>query len=218
MRAQTVTNKICEWVGCVQGDSTHKHILDIYNSYIKSGKAPYASRHLMTPADAWCAATVSAAFIDVGYGEDFGCIECSCGRMIELLKKKGLWEESDAAVPEKGWLIFYDWSDTGIGDDSTGHDHVGLVVECKDGIITVVEGNKGSSHVCGIRTIKVNGRYIRGFGQIKYDGQTNTYTVVKGDNLTKIGKKVGVPWREIAQLNGLSAPYTIYPGQILRIR
>lgn len=46
----------------------------------------------------------------------------------------------------------------------------------------------------------------------------DTYTVVGGDSLSKIGKKVGVNWQTIAELNNISAPYMIYPGQVLKIR
>ena len=44
------------------------------------------------------------------------------------------------------------------------------------------------------------------------------YIVVKDDNLSKIGNKFGVPWKSIAKLNGIPAPYTIYPGQKIRIK
>lgn len=44
-----------------------------------------------------------------------------------------------------------------------------------------------------------------------------TYTVVSGDYLVKIGEKTGKDWRAIASLNGIAAPYTIYPNQVLRL-
>lgn len=43
------------------------------------------------------------------------------------------------------------------------------------------------------------------------------YTVQRGDYLTLIGARTGVNWMSIANLNGLRAPYVIYPGQRLRI-
>lgn len=46
---------------------------------------------------------------------------------------------------------------------------------------------------------------------------SGTYTVVKGDTLSGIGSKVGVAWQTIAANNGIVAPYTIYPGQVLRV-
>lgn len=43
------------------------------------------------------------------------------------------------------------------------------------------------------------------------------YTVVKGDTLSGIGKKLGVAWRDVADLNGIVSPYTIHVGQQLQI-
>lgn len=44
------------------------------------------------------------------------------------------------------------------------------------------------------------------------------YTVVKGDCLSVIGQKLGVNWKDIASLNGISYPYTIYVNQKLKIK
>lgn len=44
-----------------------------------------------------------------------------------------------------------------------------------------------------------------------------TYRVVKGDTLSGIGSKTGTKWLDIATLNGIKSPYTIYPGQILKL-
>lgn len=49
------------------------------------------------------------------------------------------------------------------------------------------------------------------------DTKTTTYTVVKGDNISSIGKKFNVDWKKIAELNNLKLPYTIYPGDKLKI-
>ena len=46
---------------------------------------------------------------------------------------------------------------------------------------------------------------------------TKTYTVKSGDTLSEIGQKLGVNWKDIASKNGISSPYTIYPGQVLKI-
>lgn len=45
----------------------------------------------------------------------------------------------------------------------------------------------------------------------------STYTVVSGDTLIGIQGKTGVNWHLIADLNNITAPYVIYPGQILRL-
>lgn len=46
----------------------------------------------------------------------------------------------------------------------------------------------------------------------------DTYEVQKGDTLSKIGSKTGVPWKTIASLNNLKSPYTIKVGQILKLK
>lgn len=46
---------------------------------------------------------------------------------------------------------------------------------------------------------------------------TETYIVKKGDCLSAIGSKLGVNWKDIANLNGINNPYVIYAGQILKV-
>lgn len=41
------------------------------------------------------------------------------------------------------------------------------------------------------------------------------YIVKTGDNLWMIGQKLGIPYLEIAKLNGITSPYVIRPGQVL---
>lgn len=45
----------------------------------------------------------------------------------------------------------------------------------------------------------------------------NTYTVQKGDTLSKIGSKTGIAWKTIAELNGIKFPYIIRVGQVLKL-
>src|ERR1044071_5183431 len=47
----------------------------------------------------------------------------------------------------------------------------------------------------------------------------NTYTVVAGDNLTKIGEKYGLTWQQVYDANRdiISDPDMIHPGQELKI-
>jgi flagellum-specific peptidoglycan hydrolase FlgJ len=42
------------------------------------------------------------------------------------------------------------------------------------------------------------------------------YTIQKGDTLSGIGKKLQLDWLELAKLNNLKPPYTIYPGHELK--
>ena len=50
-------------------------------------------------------------------------------------------------------------------------------------------------------------------------GGGHTYTVVAGDNLTKIGQKYGITWQQVFEANKdiISDPDKIYPGQELKI-
>jgi LysM repeat protein len=45
----------------------------------------------------------------------------------------------------------------------------------------------------------------------------DTYTVLAGDTLSSIGKKLKVAWEGLAKENGLKAPYSIKPGQKLKV-
>lgn len=47
--------------------------------------------------------------------------------------------------------------------------------------------------------------------------QPGTYTVTKGDTLYSIAFRNGADFREVARLNGIDAPYTIWPGQVLKL-
>lgn len=46
---------------------------------------------------------------------------------------------------------------------------------------------------------------------------SETYTVVEGDTLVKIGQAINMAWEDIAALNGLTGPWTIFPGQVLQV-
>ena len=57
---------------------------------------------------------------------------------------------------------------------------------------------------------------------ITVEGQAatgSTYTVVAGDNLTKIGEKYGLTWQQVYDANRdiISNPDVIHPGQELKI-
>ena len=177
---QNIVETMQSWLGITGNSTGHKNIIAIYNSY-----SPLPRGVKMTTAYAWCAATVSAAFIKNGYTALIP-IECSCGKMITLAKGMGIWQESDAFAPAPGDIIFYDWSDkTGsVSDNTTGHDHVGIVETCDGKNITVIEGNYNNK--VQRRNIKVNGNYIRGFITPKYDSvvveKDNSDVLVQDDN------------------------------------
>ena len=143
------------WLGRREADGSHRPIIDTYNSIV-----PLPRGYRMTYADPWCAAFVSAVGKACGL-TDIILPECSCERMIALYRSAGRWVESDAYIPHVGDLIFYDWQDSGAGDNTGEADHVGIVIDVSGNTITVIEGNKSDS--VSYRSIPVNGRHIRGF-------------------------------------------------------
>lgn len=144
-----------EYLGCKESDGSHKKIIDLYNS-----QKLLPVGYKVTYDDAWCAAFVSAVAVKLGL-TDIILPECSCSRMIALYQKAGRWTENDAYVPNPGDLLMYDWQDNGIGDNTGAPDHVGIVCGVDGNVVSVIEGNKNDS--VAIRTVKVNGRYIRGY-------------------------------------------------------
>jgi LysM repeat protein len=43
------------------------------------------------------------------------------------------------------------------------------------------------------------------------------YTVGKGEHLMQIARELDIEWKSIAELNGLQSPYTLHPGQELKL-
>lgn len=204
--AAVLVAKMQSWVGLKKADGSYQVILDIYNGY-----TPLPRGHKMTSTDAWCAATVSAAAIACGM-TDIIPPECSCNQMIALFMSLGEWQENENVTPAPGWVIFYDWDDSGSGDNTGKADHVGVVEKVSGGVITVIEGNY--SDKVKRREVKVNGRYIRGYGVPKFDKEIvirddlitkhpliNQYIVVKGDTPEKIAKKFVLTPQELIAAN-----------------
>lgn len=159
-----VVNKAKEWIGKKESNGTFKTIIDKYNAH-----KPLARGYKVKYTDNWCATFGSAVAIEVGYTAIIPT-ECSCQKQIELFKSKGCWVENDAYTPSAGDYIFYDWDDSGKGDNKGWSDHVGIVEKVASGKITVIEGN--CSNAVMRRTIAVNAKGIRGYGVPKYDEET----------------------------------------------
>lgn len=168
--ASKVVEQAKSWLGRNEYDGSHKEIIDVYNSH-----KPLARCYDVKYTDAWCATFVSAVAIKLGY-TDIIPTECSCGHMLELFRKMGCFVENDAYVPTPGTIIFYNWSDSGSGDNMGWPDHVGIVEQVSGSTITVIEGNYSNS--VKRRCLTVNGRYIRGYGVPKYDKETASVKTV----------------------------------------
>ena len=137
----------------LSGMAGHIDVIEVYNA-----QKPLPRGYEVKYKDAWCAATVSAVFLLNNYN---AFSECSCVKMVEKAKAAGLWQENDGYIPKIGDVIMYDWQDNGKGDNKGQPDHVGIVIKVNGDSFIVREGNINKS--IGDRTLKVNGKYIRGF-------------------------------------------------------
>ena len=151
------------WLGKNEKDCSHRDIIDVYNSH-----SPLARGYKVKYSDSWCATFVSAVAIVVDY-TDIIPTECCCQQMIERFKAIGCWVEDDAYVPLLGDIVFYDWQDSGTGDNAGWTDHVGIVESVSVNYITVIEGNYNDG--VGRRVIQINGKYIRGYGVPRFDDE-----------------------------------------------
>ena len=161
---QRVISIAVSWYGKKEADGSHRSIIDLYN-----GHTPLARGYKVRYTDAWCATYGSAVAIAAGY-TDIIPTECGCGQMIAAFQAMDRWVENDAYIPSPGDYIFYDWDDTGAGDCTGWPEHVGIVISVSGDVIKVIEGNKDDA--VGYREIKVNGRYIRGYGVPDYGAKT----------------------------------------------
>ena len=155
-----------KYLGCKEADGSHKKIIDLYNSH-----KPLARGYAVKYTDAWCSTYVSAISIACGLTKIFPT-ECGCEKHIQLFKALDSWVEDDGYVPTPGDVVFYDWDGSGHGDNTGSADHVGIVTACDGKTITVIEGNKNNA--VEYRTIKVNGKYIRGYGVPDYESLEDT--------------------------------------------
>lgn len=151
-----VADTIQAWIGATKGSALHADILAVYNGY-----KPLARGYTVKTSDAYCATTVSAAYIRAGIAAWTGT-ECGVEKYTIVAKGWGIWVENDAHVPAIGDACVYDWDDNGVGDCTGAGDHIGIVTASNGTTFTVTEGDM-SGGVVGTRTMKVNARYIRGF-------------------------------------------------------
>lgn len=224
---QKVADIINAWVGATKGSAKHLEILEIYNSH-----KPLARGYKMQVKDAYCAATVSAAYIKAGIAEYTGT-ECGVEKFTVVAKGKGIWVENDAHTPKIGEACVYDWDDTGKGDCTGAGDHIGIVTQVGASSFVVTEGNMTGGKV-GKRTMAINGKYIRGFicpdfaaiakklggasgGTTETSGPT-IYTVKSGDTLSKISAKHGTTVADLAEINAIQNWNLIRAGQVLMLQ
>jgi len=150
----------------------------------------------------------------------------------------GVPDVSADGMIKKCYDVSTDFSDIEVGEVVWMSGHIGvyigggLAVECTpkwdNNVQITAVGNIGTVKGYNTRTWTSHGK----LPYVTYSGITDstvpegggntetgyvTYTVVSGDTLSGIGARYGVSYQDIAALNGISAPYTIYVGQVLKI-
>ncbi len=150
-------------------NAVHKHneVLNIYN-----GHKPLARNYKVQFKDHWCATFISSLFIHFNAVNLIGGTECSCGNLITIMQKKGIWIEGHKSTPLPGDIIFYDWDAKGGWPE-----HVGIVEKVFGGTAIVIEGNYNNT--IKRRTINTNWSMIRGYGRPKYSTKSEPDKVLK---------------------------------------
>lgn len=106
-------------------------------------------------------------------------------------------------------------------DSSAGHSTTSYTVRSGD-CLSMIGVKLGVSWQSIANTNSIHNPYIIYTGQVltipSGKGDIGTYyTVRSGDCLSTIAAKYGTSYQDIAILNGISYPYTIYPNQTLRV-
>ena len=171
------------WIGYSEDNGKFKEILDLYNSY-----RPRARGYAIKLTDEWCDAFASAVAIKANAVALIGT-EVGCEKHITIFKKKGIWIEDGTITPRPGDIIMYSWGVKKQPNDKPA-DHIGYVETVKDGIITIIEGNKGE--VVGRRTKRIGDSEIRGYARPKYDTEKPAPTPIapKLKSIDEIAREV----------------------------
>lgn len=109
---QKVVSTAEAWLGTREYSDKHYEMLDIYNA-----QSPLPRGARMQATWPWCAAFVSTVSLQCGL-RGIMPTECGCPGMVRLYQELGRWVEDDAYVPSPGDVIFYDWQDSGVGDNA----------------------------------------------------------------------------------------------------
>ena len=129
------------------------------------GGQPYWSWYGFNGRVEWCACFVSwcadqCGYIDAGIIPKFaGCITGG-----NWFIERGQWADN-SYIPQPGDIIFFDWYESGVGQDGE-RDHVGIVVKAENGYVYTIEGNSGDR--CIQRTYPIGWYEINGYGLPAY--------------------------------------------------
>lgn len=131
-----------KYVGCHEGDTLHREIVDGYNSIL-----PHPRGYKLKYTDSWCAAFVSWVMYTAGISTF--PYECGVSEMLELMYKKNMLIRG--RLPYSGEVVFFNYS------------HVGLCLgsDWNSNVIAVREGNANDSVID--RYYRLDGGKLRCF-------------------------------------------------------
>ena len=168
-----VVEEAAKLVGIKEGSAAHKKLIDTYNTRLP--KLPRGYK--LTYSDPWCAATMTYIGIVLQISHII-LPECSCGKMIELYKAQGRWEERDDYVPDLADIVMYDW-DAQKGECTGAPEHTGMVIGKQGRTLRVMEGNY--DNMVKIREIPIEYVRVRGYCLPDYGKLVHGFADVPGD-------------------------------------
>lgn len=162
-------NKAKEFLGV--GKTGKLALMDYYNRkcypYVAANR-----KYKIQPNDEWCAMFTTVMANKCGLGAEKFPYEVSVFYQREWAKKHNKYY-TDVNRIKPNDLIIYDWNNNGT------FDHVGFVVSVKNGVLTVIEGNKGDT--VAYRTVNVTSSQIDGYISIDYDDKNYNKTPTMSD-------------------------------------
>ena len=148
-----------------------------------------------------------------------------------------LREEIDAGRPVVVWVIGQMWGGKPVEyeapDGSTttvaAFEHTMILTGYISDTVQVVDAYTGQYQTYWLRTFLKSWGVLGNmavFGSrevsnsdasVRSETQGESYTVQYGDYLVALADSYGTTWLELAQLNSIGYPYTIFPGQVLKL-
>lgn len=144
-----------------------------------------------------------------------------------------LREEIDAGRPVIVWVIGQMWSGTPVEyeapDGSTttvaAYEHTMILTGYSPDTVQVLDAYTGMYQYYMLSTFRKSWAVLGNmavFSSGDIDRNDNpskpeSYTVQPGDYLVALAERFGTTWLELAQLNSIGYPYTIFAGQVLQI-
>lgn len=166
---EKATRKYLAEVARELGQGVFHGYVDGMESNIAPIVAHFPKWNIVDADGLWCAAFVLHCCLEAGFEIPYSpdeCVTCSlagCGGWEEFAMGDGRIEyhpRGDGFVPGAGDIVIYDRV-----FENKEHDHIGIVLEIREGLLIAAEGNAGNGNVSSIMERKLDG-HIRAFIRI----------------------------------------------------